>query len=126
MNEKDKRINISIEELIKLKNKLHNINENEKNSSTSENFESDKNQQKKDVNAEMKIKLKNLLFFKKLITNIELIVNEYINTLRNKGISLPIKIFIKVKKDDIKRYLGDEITYFEKKIHKKKMVLKIF
>lgn len=59
----------------------------------------------------MNIKRKNLLFFKKIITNIELIVNEYMKALRTKGSSLPIKIMIKVKKDDIKYFLGAQETY---------------
>ncbi len=56
----------------------------------------------KNVNDKMRIKHKNLLFFKKIMTNIKLIFNEYMNSLRNEGSSLPIKIMIKIKNNEIK------------------------
>ena len=117
-NEKDKVEPISLKDLIILKNKLHNINDDEKeNENEKKNSvisESEQKQQKKDDNHEMKVKRKNLLFFKKIITNIELIVNEYMRVLRNKGSSLPIKIMIEVENNKIKYYLGDKETYLEK------------
>ena len=56
VNEKNEKKTISLRELIMLKNKLNNINEKEKGKKTSTVI---------DKNNEMKIKLKNLLFFKK-------------------------------------------------------------
>ena len=109
VNEKNENKTISLRELIMLKNKLHNINEKE-----NENENENKTSTIIDNNKEMKIKRKNLLFFKKIITNIELIVNEYMKALRTKGSSLPIKIMIEVKNDNIKYYLGEQETYLEK------------
>ena len=62
----------------------------------------------------MNKKREKLLFFKKIISNIELIVNEYMKILRTKGSSLPIKIMIKINKNEIKYFLGEKETYFEK------------
>ena len=123
-NEKNERKNISMKELILLKNKLHNINENEK-----EKLKENNNTTSailKDPNEEMKKKRKNLLFFKKIITNLELIVNEYMRALRNKGSSLPIKIMIKINKDNIRYFLGDKETYLEKENPKEKDGIKDF
>ena len=128
-NEKGESKDILMEDLIKLKNKLHNINENESKKEKSEESKSsvsDQTEQKDDVKDKMKLKRKTLLFFKKIISNIELIVKEYMNALRTKGSSIPIKICIKVKKDDIKYYLGEELLYFEKKNSKEKDGIKDF
>jgi hypothetical protein len=92
INKEGEEKNISMKELISLKNKLHNINENQK-----EKEKEHLTTPKREDN-EMEIKRRNLLFFKKLITNLELIINEYMKTLRNKGSSLDIKITIEVKK----------------------------
>ena len=109
-------IQISMKELISLKNKLHNINKTDNSKDIS------------DKNDKIKEKRKTLLIFKNVINNIELIVNEYMNVLRTKGSSLDIKISIKVKKDSINYYLGSDPDplLFEKKILKKKLELKIF
>ena len=112
-NEKDERKEISMEDLIKLKNKLHNINEKEK-GKESNNITSSNIKKPKDSNDEMNKKREKLLFFKKIISNIELIVNEYMKILRTKGSSLPIKIMIKINKNEIKYFLGEKETYFEK------------
>ena len=106
-NEKDERKEISMEDLIKLKNKLHNINEKEK-GKESNNITSSNIKKPKDSNDEMNKKREKLLFFKKIISNIELIVNEYMRILRTKGSSLPIKIMIKINKNDIKYFLGEK------------------
>ena len=99
---KEKLENISLEELIHLKNKIPIKDENEN--------KKDKEDDK------LKSKYKILLFFKNLISNLEIII-EYMNVLRNKGSSLPIKISIKIKIEDNKPstiyYLGDEVTDFK-------------
>ena len=121
INKEGEEKNISMKELISLKNKLHNINENQK-----EKEKEHLTTPKREDN-EMKIKRRNLLFFKKLITNLELIINEYMKTLRNKGSSLDIKITIKVKNyDDIKYYLGGKEIYFKKKSPKENDGIKDF
>ena len=90
---------ITFEELIHLKNKIHN--ENVKGS------EDDS----------IKSKCTILVFFKEIISNLEMI-NEYMNILRTKGSSLPIKISIKINirdnKPTIKYYLADNQTEFNK------------
>ena len=92
---------ITFEELIHLKNKIFINNENEKNDSH------------EDL---LKDKCKILIFFKKNISNLE-IINEYMKILRSKGSSLPIKISIKINNKDkepsIKYYLEDQIHTFE-------------
>ena len=129
-NENGDSKEILMEDLIKLKNKLHNINENENDKQKEEkkatNSENSVSQQKNEVNDKMKQKRKTLLFFKKIISNIELIVNEYMNALRTKGSSLPIKIHIQVIKDHIEYKLGEESLYFEKKSSKEKDGIKDF
>ena len=92
---------LTFEELIHLKNKIYINNENEKNDSH-EDF--------------LKDKFKILIFFKKNISNLE-IINEYMKILRAKGSSLPIKIRIKFnmkdKEPSIKYYLEEQIHTFE-------------
>ena len=87
---------ITTEELIHLKNKIHN--ENIKGN------EDDK----------IKAKCKILIFFKNLVSNLE-IINEYMDVLRTKGSSLPIKISIKINKIEDKEHKEDSeptIKYF--------------
>ena len=92
---------LTFEELIHLKNKIYINNENEKND-----FHEDF----------LKDKFKILNFFKKNISNLE-IINEYMKILRVKGSSLPIKIRIKFNMKDkelyIKYYLEEQIHTFE-------------
>ena len=72
-----KNENITMEELIHLKNQIHIKNE--------ENNENDI----------IKSKYKIFQFFKNTISNIE-VINSYMTVLRAKGTSLPIKICIKI------------------------------
>ena len=83
-NNKDKIKNISMKELINIKNKIDLRNNND-----------------------------TLLFFRNIIDNLETI-NEYMNALRIKGNSLPIKINIRVKMYNIKYYLEDKEVDLEK------------
>ena len=89
---------IKLEELIHLKNKIHN--ENIKGN------EDDK----------IKSKCKILIFYKKIISNLQ-VINEYMETLRTKGSSLPIRISIVVNIKDnnpkIEYYLQDKLTEFD-------------
>ena len=88
-DEKNKKTEpITTEQLIHLKNKIHN--ENIKGN------EDDK----------IKAKCKVLIFFKNLVSNLE-IINEYMDVLRTKGSSLPIKISIKIKKIEDKEHKED-------------------
>ena len=90
--------NISMEELIHLKNKIHIGNTKE-------------GEDEKDETDIIKSKRKTLIFFKKLITNLE-IINKYMKVLRIKGSTLPIKIVIKVKMLNIKYFLeGKEVQF---------------
>ena len=98
-NDKEKKNeNITMEELIHLKNQIHIKNE--------QNNEDDI----------IKSKCKILLFFKDAISKLELI-NSYMIVLREKGSSLPIKITIKINIPDkepiIKYYLGEDKKTFE-------------
>ena len=99
---KEKLENISLEELIHLKNRISIKNENEN--------------KKEKEDDKLKSKYKILLFFKNIISNLEIII-EYMNVLRIKGSSLPIKISIKIKIEDNKPsaiyYLGDGLTDFK-------------
>ena len=72
---KFEKIEITMEKLINLKNKIPPKTENDEDN--------------------IKSKSKTLIFFKDLITNLEKI-NEYMKVLRTKGSSLPVKISIKV------------------------------
>ena len=85
-----------MEELIHLKNQIHIKNE--------ENNEDDI----------IKAKCKILLFFKKVISNIELI-NDYMIVLRTKGSSLPIKITIKISTNDGNNNKEPNIQYYLEK-----------
>ena len=89
--------NITMEELIHLKNQIYIKNE----------------ENEDDI---IKSKCKILSFFKNTISNIE-IINEYMIVLRTKGSSLPIKITIKIsikdKEPNIKYYLGEDKRDFE-------------
>ena len=98
-NDKEKKNeNITMEELIHLKNQIHIKNEKSNEEDT------------------IKQKCKILLFFKDAISKLELI-NSYMIVLREKGSSLPIKITIKINIPDkepiIKYYLGEDKKTFE-------------
>ena len=92
---------ISFEELIHLKNKIHIDIEKEDENKKSETSE-------KDI---IKYKCEILVFFKKLIINLEMI-NKYMKVLRNKGCTLPIKIDIKAKLNKVEYYLEGKIETF--------------
>ena len=88
---------ITMKELLDLKNKIPN-----------ENIINNKDtQNESDQNDELKDKRKTLFFFKNLINDLE-IINKYMKVLREKGCSLPIKICIKVNKDNISYFLEDK------------------
>ena len=96
--------NITMEELIHLKNKIQLKNENYNNKDNEED--------------KLKSKCKILLFFKNIVSNLE-IINEYMKVLRTKGSSLPIRITIKISRKNnetpsIKYNLsGKEINFEE-------------
>ena len=99
-NEKEsKNENVTMEELIHIKNQIHIKNEKENNDDDT-----------------IKSKCKILIFFKEIISNLE-VINDYMNVLRTKGSSLPIKISIKIsikyKEPTIEYYLGKEKSDFE-------------
>ena len=60
----------------------------------------------------MNIKRKKLIFFKNTISNLEIII-DYMNDLRNKGSSLPLIITVKIIKEQIEYYLGDNPKNFD-------------
>lgn len=125
---------ITMEELIHLKNKI-NIsskeenkketkynskkieekgsisNKNEKLVSLKEGKEKEKKQEKEDL---LKVKREKLLYYKKLVSNME-IIYENMEVLRTKGNSLPIDIKIIVKyvgKEEADYYLDQKMTSF--------------
>ena len=95
-------VKFTMDELINLKNKIYTKNIKVK--------DEDNN------NDILKIKIQKLIFLKTAISNLEIII-EYINDLRNKGSSLPIKINIKINtkniKSTIKYYLNDKEESFK-------------
>ena len=105
------RIN-NIEELIKLKNKINiqpqkKIKENgEKKNETKE----EKEEKEKDP---FEIKCDKLLFFKNIITNLEIIYDK-INILRTKGFNLPIVINIAIKYPKVSYKLNNKVKEFNK------------
>ena len=114
-NDKTEKKDITMEELIKLKNKIPPESETNEENIDSESNNVGNSMEKKV--SEMKSKTKILLFFKNLVTNLEKI-NEYMEVLRTKGSSLPIKICIQVtlispdeinKNNDLNKYC---IKYF--------------
>ena len=90
--------------IMKIKNRIHIKNEKEEKSESS-------------GDDKLKIKRKIMAFYKNTISDIEVII-EYMNVLRNKGSSLPIKITIKIymeKTEPIENYyLGQNLMEFEK------------
>ena len=88
---------LTMEKLIHIKNQIHIKNENNE-------------------DAIIKSKCKILIFFKEIISNLE-VINEYMNILRNKGCSLPIviriKTGIKYNEPNIEYYLGKDKCDFE-------------
>ena len=109
---KDKAFNIfqdeddfNLEDLIHLKNKIHIKNEN-----------TNKKQESNSEENQLRLKCDILKSFKNLISNLE-IINSFINVLRSKGSSLPIKISIKTKiindKLSIEYYLDGKKNNFE-------------
>ena len=95
---KDNYKNITLDELLYLKNKTHINIENEKNNNNKNEIEKDI---KEDIN---ELKTRRLLFFKDIITKLE-IINNYMKELINKGCCLPIKIEMKLRKDIIEYFL---------------------
>ena len=95
---------IKLEDLIHLKNRIHIKNEKEEKSESS-------------GDDKLKIKRKIMAFYKNTISDIEVII-EYMNVLRNKGSSLPIKITISIniKNDEpsITYHLGEEKSYYKR------------
>ena len=93
--------NITMKELINLKNKIYIKNDEEK-----DNIEDEI----------LRNKFKILICFKNIVCNLE-IINDYMTVLRNKGNSLPIRINIKITVDNnepiIKYYLDDKEISFE-------------
>ena len=90
----------NMEELIHLKNKIH---------IKSQNNEKKEKEEKED---EFQTKCKKLIFFKKLVSNLE-IIYEYMKFLRMKGSSLPILISIKIKNSQIDYILNRQNKKFE-------------
>jgi len=108
--DKDSRKEIKLEELIYLKNKIHLKNENK------EKKNNDIEEGKKPINDIdiMKNKCNTLNFFKDAISNLEVIIYEYMNILKTKGCNLPIKINVKIKNQNITYKLGDHTVDFAK------------
>ena len=97
----NKNYNISKDDLVHLKNRIHLKNEKENDENIGEDT--------------LKRKRKILIFYKKIISNLEIII-EYMDVLRNKGSSLPIRINmeIKVEKNEpsiIYRLEKDKVTF---------------
>ena len=104
--------NLTYEELINIKNKIPPKNENsdiDKNDNTkSKKLENENEEEKKKKSTNPK--RETLIFFKDIITNLEIILEE-MNSLRNKGSNLPIKICIKVENmNNLYYYLGGKIV----------------
>ena len=116
---KDKINQIEMTELIHLKNKItikeenKNKRENKKEKESNINSINTYNEGMENEKDVLKIKRETLLFFKNIITNLE-IINEYMKDLRIKGSSLPIEINIKVRNmNQITYDLGGKIKDFE-------------
>ena len=129
-DEKDEKVPIKMEDLIKIKNKIPPKTESENNKidkkakDSSENSNNEKEEPKAKISENIKEKSKILNIFKDLINNLENI-NEYMKVLRVKGSSLPIEITIEISNlKDIKYFLGskekqlDEILDFLSKAKK--------
>ena len=102
--EKNEKVNIKLQDLIHLKNKIHiDIDKNDENKKKSikSNFENNK----------IEYKTETMIFFTKLIIKLETI-NKYMRVLRMKGSTLPINIIIKVKMLDVKYFLEDKEMKF--------------
>ena len=121
--EKEEKIKeISMEELIHLKNKItikdetENKNQNESNNKNEiKNNEENETIQKPLENENDKIKWKRqqLIIFKNVVVNLEIIM-EYMRDLRTKGSSLPIQISIKIKDmNKISYDLNDKLDNFK-------------
>ena len=111
----DKICDISMEELVHLKNKItiKEENQEQKNNKINEDGTETIQKQIENENDKLKLKRNTLITFKKLIINLE-IINEYMKDLRIKGSSLPIQINIKVKDlNKITYNLGDTLNNFE-------------
>ena len=91
-----RREKTSMEELIHLKNKIHIKPPKET----------------KDPKDDYQKKCDQLIFFKKIISNLE-IIYEYMRFLRTKGSTLPILISIQIKYPEIKYFLNTKKTDFE-------------
>jgi len=110
-HENDKINSTNLEKLIHLKNRIHIKNEKEEKNENLKDEEDNEVETKKSGDDKLKYKRKILIFYKKIISNLEIIM-EYMTVLRNKGSSLPIKINMEIKIDNnnnpsIAYYLGD-------------------
>ena len=112
---KDKEI--SFEQLVHLKNRIHIKNENDDAKENSD-IKNEIEVQKESVGDDkLKFKSKILIFYKQIISNLEIIM-EYVQVLRNKGSSLPIKISMEIRvennKTQIIYYLSGKEESFQK------------
>ena len=99
--DKDEKKTTNIETLIHLKNQINIQPKNNK-----------KDSKEKKENDSFEIKCKKLLFFKEIISNLEVIYDK-MKILRIKGCSLPILIDINIEYPTIKYKLNKKITDFE-------------
>jgi len=120
--DEDKDKETDLENLIHLKNKIHIKNETKKNDENKlkkgnlESKDEKEIQIKNSIEDNLDFKRKILSFYKNIISDLEIIM-EYMEVLRNKGSSLPIRINmeIKVEKDkpSIIYYLEDNKISFQ-------------
>ena len=113
----EKDIDISLEKLIRLKNRIHIKNENEETKENSDINKESEEQKTSTGDNKLKFKRKIFIFYKNIISNLEIIM-EYMGVLRNKGSSLPIRISIEIKVENNSPtkiyYLGSKEESFEK------------
>ena len=100
----NKNENITKDELFYLKNRIHIKNENEN---------VNINQEQSNGEDKLKNKRKILIFYKEIISNLKLII-DYMDILRNKGSSLPIKIKMEIK-------VNNDKTSIKYKLHKEEI-----
>ena len=107
----------NIDELIKLKNKINiqpkkNIKESgDKKNETKQKNET--NEIKEDKDDIFEVKCDKLLFFKNIITNLEIIYDK-INILRTKGFNIPIVINVTINYPKVSYKLNDKEKKFDK------------
>ena len=111
----------NIDELIKLKNKINiqpqkkvKENEEKKNDSKTSSDQIDERDEKEKIKQKdiFEIKCDKLLFFKNIISNLE-IIYEKMNILRKKGFNIPIVINITIKYPNIVYLLNDKKKNFD-------------